>query len=50
MAITQQSIDRAALVVVAGEDGLVQWSSTKSREQVADYLESVADDIRQGTL
>lgn len=50
MTLTQPMLDRAALVVVAGDDGLVEWSSTKSREDVASYLECLAAAIRAGAL
>lgn len=50
MTLTQHTLDRAALVLVAGEDGLVEWSATKDRQQVADYLRAVADGIEDGTL
>lgn len=43
--ITQAELDRAALVLIGGEDGIYEWSSTKSSDEVAAWLHQVADDI-----
>lgn len=50
LVITQSALNHAALVFIAGEDGLVEWSATKGREEVARYLEECADLIRRGEL
>lgn len=43
--ITQMELDRAALVLIVGEDGLYEWSATKSDRQVADVLSRISDEI-----
>lgn len=50
MAITQQLLDRANLVVIVGGDGLVEWSAKRDRGAVATMLRDVADSIEDGTL
>jgi hypothetical protein len=46
LTLTQEYLDRAALVVVVGADGVYDWSSDKPREQIASVLEDIAHDIR----
>jgi hypothetical protein len=48
--ITQQELHRTDLVVLVGRDGIVQWSASRSREQVVAMLRSIADSIEDGTL
>jgi hypothetical protein len=48
--ITQEELDRTDLVVLVGRDGLVQWSSHRSREQVAKALRGIADAIEDGSM
>jgi len=50
--ITQQQLDRTDLVVLVGDDGLVEWSAqeNRSREAVVAMLRTIADDIEKGTL
>ena len=50
MEITQHQLDRTDLVVLVGHDGLVQWSSHRSREACADMLRGIAEAIEDGTL
>jgi hypothetical protein len=47
--ITQAVLDRAALVVIVGEDGLYEWSATKGDAEVAECLRRIADEIEAGT-
>ena len=48
--ITQEHLDRTDLVVLVGHDGLVEWSASRSREQVVTMLREIADSIEAGTL
>ncbi|WP_410583918.1 hypothetical protein [Amycolatopsis sp. lyj-108] len=50
MKITQQVLERTDLVVLVGGDGLVEWSSHRSRAEVVAMLRKVADGIEQETL
>lgn len=50
MDITQHQLDRSDLCVVVGHDGLVEWSSNRTREQVVTMLRNIADGIEDGTL
>ena len=50
MNITQQSLDRADLIVLVGHDGLVEWSAHRSRDAVAAVLRNIADGIENGTI
>lgn len=45
--ITQDKLDRAALVLICYEDGLYEWSSTKRTDQVVDQLKRIADNIHR---
>lgn len=45
--INQASLDRAALVLIVGFDGLMEWSSDYPAAAVADQLEKIADAIRK---
>ena len=48
--VTQHQLDRTDLVVLVGNDGLVEWSAKRSRDQVVAMLRAIADDIENGTL
>lgn len=48
--ITQKKLDHTDLVVLAGRDGTVQWSSNRERTQVTAMLRDIADSIEDGTL
>jgi hypothetical protein len=50
MNITQHQLDRTDLVVLVGHEGLVEWSSHRDRDEVADMLRKIADGIEAGTL
>lgn len=50
MNITQHQLDRTDLVVLVGRDGLVEWSSHRSRDEITAMLRSIADNIEDGTL
>jgi hypothetical protein len=50
MDITPDKIDRADLVVFVDGDGLVEWSSHRSRDQVVQMLRTVATGIEEGSL
>ena len=50
MNITQHQLDRTDLVMLAGHDGLAEWSANRSRDEVVAMLRSIADDIEDGTL
>jgi hypothetical protein len=48
--ITQKQLDRTDLAVLVGQDGLVEWSARRDRDQVVEMLREIADDIEDGTL
>lgn len=48
--ITQHQLDRTDLVVLVGHDGIVEWSSHRSRDEVVAMLRSLADSVEDGTL
>lgn len=50
MSLTQHQLDRSDLIVLVGQDGLVEWSANRDREQVAAMLRSIADAVEAGTL
>lgn len=50
MNITQHELDRTDLIVVVGQDGLVEWSAHRSRNEVVTMLRNIADGIQNGTL
>jgi hypothetical protein len=50
MNITQHQLDRTDLVVLVGHERLVEWSSHRDRDEVADMLRKIADGIEAGTL
>lgn len=50
MAITQDYLDKADLVVVVGAEGLVEWSSHRERDAVVAMLRDIADGIEDGEL
>ena len=42
LVITQHVLDRSALVLIVGEDGLLEWSSTRDAKSVARKLRRIA--------
>jgi hypothetical protein len=48
--ISQYQLDRTDLIVLVGHDGLVEWSSKRSRDEVVAMLRGIADDIEDETL
>ncbi len=46
MELTTDTLDRADLIVIVGDDGLTEWTSKKSAEWSATALEALAADIR----
>lgn len=50
MNITQQQLDRTDLIVLVGHEGLVEWSASRSRDDVVAMLRNIADGIENGTL
>jgi hypothetical protein len=50
MNLTQHQLDRSDLVVLVGNDGLVEWSSHRERDEIVEILRGIADSIEDGTL
>ena len=48
MTFNIDQLQKSALLVVVGEDGLFEWSSTKTNAEVAAYLRGLADGIEAG--
>lgn len=48
--INQHTLDRTDLMVLVGHDGLVEWSSHRTREQVVTMLRKIADSIEDGSM
>lgn len=46
--ITQEVLDRAALVLIVDQDGLYEWSSTKTTEEVGKHLILIGEDVLAG--
>jgi hypothetical protein len=49
MTFTRDQLEQAELLVVVDPLGNYRWSSERSADEVADYLERLAEDLRTHT-
>ena len=48
--VTQQKLGDADLVVLVSNEGLVEWSAHRNRDQVVEMLRKIAAGIEEGSL
>lgn len=46
MNLTREQVENADLILVADPEGAYQWSSHRTADEVANFLEDIADKIR----